>query len=93
MTTEKAMKRKYEVEEKPFTSSLNICPEACWRNRLGAGGTIPPPPSPPPYFPRCYVNFYFKDDVTVIFLISISLMEKAFHLQSADKMNNRRAEK
>jgi hypothetical protein len=29
------MKEIFEMEEKPFTSSLNICPEACRRKGCG----------------------------------------------------------
>jgi hypothetical protein len=36
------MKQISEMEGEPFTSSLNICPEACYRE--GAGGITPPPP-------------------------------------------------
>ncbi len=38
------MKQIYEVEEKPFTSSLVFCPEACCRKGYGhrAGDTSPP---------------------------------------------------
>jgi len=32
-----------EMEENPFTSSLNLCPEACCIHKeLGAGGVTPP---------------------------------------------------
>ncbi len=45
------MKQISEVEEKPFTSSLNICLKACFRKRVGTGGVTPPLPSASPYFP------------------------------------------
>jgi hypothetical protein len=37
-----------EVEEKPFTSSLSICPEACFRKGWGARGVTPPLLQPRP---------------------------------------------
>jgi hypothetical protein len=36
---------------KPFTSSLNICPEACSRKGWGRRSNASPPPLPPPFFP------------------------------------------
>jgi hypothetical protein len=36
-----SMKQISEVKGKPFTSSLNICSEACCR-KIGAGGVTPP---------------------------------------------------
>ncbi len=60
-----------ELEENPFTSSLNICPEAC--SRKGWYGRINTTPSPPPprattLFRSWSVDVAFKDDVTVILL-------------------------
>ncbi len=43
------MKQISEVEGKPFTSSVNICPEAYSRKGLGAGWVTPPPPPTPPF--------------------------------------------
>jgi hypothetical protein len=40
------IKKISEEEEKSFTSSLNIFPEAGWRK--GAGGVMPSPPHPHP---------------------------------------------
>jgi hypothetical protein len=51
------MKEIAEVEEKPFTSSLNICPEGC--HRIG----------------WISVDISFKDDVSAILLLSVSLMQ------------------
>jgi hypothetical protein len=39
------MKHIYELVEKPFTSSLNICPEAFCRKGVEAGGVYLPPHS------------------------------------------------
>ncbi len=58
-----------EVEEKSFTSSLNICPEAG-----GGGRSYAFPPSPPPYFQLIPGFFLFKDDVTVVLRIVVSYM-------------------
>jgi hypothetical protein len=49
-----AMKQSIEMEEKHFTSSLNICPEAHCVKGSGVGG-VTPSPSPTPYR-------YFQDD-------------------------------
>ncbi len=43
---QEAMKQIYEVKEKPFKSSLKICPESCcyrkgWRGRGRAGERLP----------------------------------------------------
>ncbi len=47
-------KKIYKMEGEPFTSSLNLCPEACCRKwwAMGAeyGITPRPPPSPPLFF-------------------------------------------
>jgi hypothetical protein len=43
-----SMKKLSEVEEKLFTSSLNICPEAC-RKMGGVGRKKLKPPSPYPH--------------------------------------------
>ncbi len=55
-------------DEKPFTSSLNICPKACCRY------VRPPPLKPPPYFLADLWIFHLKDDVTVILLFGVSSM-------------------
>jgi hypothetical protein len=57
------MKQISEVEEKPFTSSLNICPELL----VGEGGGV----TPPPYLITTLIRWIFrsKDDVTVILLL------------------------
>jgi hypothetical protein len=51
-----AMKQISEVEGEPFTSSINICSEAC---RRGVGG-VTPPHTPPPYSPddpwKCHIK-------------------------------------
>jgi hypothetical protein len=56
----RSTKQIFDVEEKPFISSLNISPEGCCRK-----GRVPPPP-PTTYFPALSVDISFKDDVTVI---------------------------
>jgi hypothetical protein len=63
------MKQISEVEEKSFTSSLNIYPEAC--HRKGSGGVTPHPftTTPPPYLPADMRIFQKEDDVTVILLL------------------------
>jgi hypothetical protein len=69
------MKQISEVEEKPFTSSLNISPEACCSKGVGAGGVTPPPP--PLYRPNSQLIpciFNKKDDITVILLLGVSFM-------------------
>ncbi len=66
------MKKISEVEEKPLTSSSNICPEDCCRKRGGAGGVTPPPH--PILFLSWSEDVSFKDDVTVILLRGISFM-------------------
>ncbi len=58
------MKKTSEVEEKSFTSSLNIC-----RKEWGVGGTENRPP-----FPGRSVVISVKDDVTVILLIGVSVL-------------------
>jgi hypothetical protein len=64
------MKQISEVEEKPFTSSLNICPEASFVNRVGAGVTPTPPyPCNAPPFPSGSVDISLKDDVNVLLLL------------------------
>jgi len=63
-----------ELEEKPFTSSLNICPETKpLQKGMGAGG-VAPFPFNPALFPSCFVNISFKDDVTVILLLGVSVL-------------------
>ncbi len=48
------------MEEKPFMSSLKICPEsAAGMGRDGVGGE-PLPPSNPPYFPADPWIFHLK---------------------------------
>ncbi len=68
------MKQISEEEEKPLTSSLNICSEACSTVERGGGrAEYRPPPYQRPLFPSLFVNISLKDDVTVILLLSISI--------------------
>jgi hypothetical protein len=64
------MKKMSEVEENLFTSSLNICPEACSRKGWG-GGRSNASPSPPSYFPD---DILLEDDVTVILFLGFSFV-------------------
>jgi hypothetical protein len=64
------MKQISDVEGKPFTSSLNICLEACCRTGFRMGG-ITSTPSP---FSQLLRGYLFKDDVTVILLLGISFL-------------------
>jgi hypothetical protein len=66
------MKQMSEQEDKPLTSSLNICQK---RALEGGGLSIPPSPSPPPYFPAYPLDISFKDDVTVILLLGVFFMK------------------
>jgi hypothetical protein len=55
-----------EIEEKPFTSSLNICPKSLLVERgERVGGVMPP---------------YFPADLTAILLLSVSFMSLV-HIQ------------
>ncbi len=45
------MKEISEVEEKSYTSSLNICPEVFSRQGRGVGGCNAPPPPPTHHHP------------------------------------------
>jgi hypothetical protein len=56
-----------DVEEKPLTSSLNICPEACCGKGWWRSGV-----TPTPLFYS--VDISFKDDVTVVLLIDVSFI-------------------
>ena len=75
------MKQISEVEEKQLTSSLNFFPEACcgkgWGSSRGVGGKRPfPPPLSPILLPLpCRsADISFEDDLTVIFLLSVSFV-------------------
>jgi hypothetical protein len=57
------MKQISEVEEKPFTSSSSICPEACFRKRWGGQRNTFGP-----------VDISLKDDVTVTLHYGVSFM-------------------
>jgi hypothetical protein len=50
-----SMKQISEVKGNPFTSSLNICSEACCR-KIGVGGVTPPTLSHAPYTEPEFVN-------------------------------------
>jgi hypothetical protein len=66
----------YKVEEKLFTSSLNICQE-------GGGGrqsNASPPPSTPPYFPADPLDISLKDDVTGILLLGVSFYDYKYNM-------------
>jgi hypothetical protein len=52
------------MEKKPFTSSLNICPEP-EAKRCGVRGNEPPPPKLHPIVPSRFVDMSFEDDVNV----------------------------
>ncbi len=58
------------MEDKPDTSSLNICLAV----ERGGGGqsnaSLPPPTS---------VDILFKDDVTVILLLGVTIMQKSIN--------------
>jgi len=62
-----------EEEEKPFTSSLNINPETCYRKEVGADGVAPPPPLTTTLFPSWSVDISIKDDVP-LFSTSINFI-------------------
>jgi hypothetical protein len=68
------MKQISEVEKKTFTSSLNICPEACCRKEGGGGADGVTPPQP--LFPIWSVDISLKDDLPVIFLFGVSFVEE-----------------
>jgi hypothetical protein len=56
------------VEEKPFTSSLNICPEATCIERVGGGWSNSfPSHQHNTLFPSWSGDISCKDDVTIIF--------------------------
>ncbi len=59
-----------KVEVKPFTSSLNICPD-CRRNEGGTGGATFPLPT---ISYKAIRGFLFEDDTTVILLLGSSFM-------------------
>jgi hypothetical protein len=63
------MKQIYEVEEKPFTSSCNICLEGCCRKGRSIAF-----PLIPVLFPADPWGSSFKDDVNVIHLLGVSVM-------------------
>jgi hypothetical protein len=58
------MKQLSDAEEKPFTSSLNICPEVCWKRR-GCGRRIASP-SPAHYFPTDPWIFRYKTTLSLL---------------------------
>jgi hypothetical protein len=63
VANQSSVKQISEVEEKPFTSPLNICPELL----VGEGGGVTPAPSPK--YPVDLWIFYFKDDVTFFLIL------------------------
>jgi hypothetical protein len=65
------MKQISEEEEKPFTSSLNICPEACCTVERAVSRS-PAPTSTSALFLSWFADISLKDDVTVILLLGIS---------------------
>jgi hypothetical protein len=62
------------MEEKPFTSSLNICPGKLLHKGVGVGEVTPPPHYHHPVSHPVSVDISFKDDVTVILLLGASFM-------------------
>ncbi len=71
-------KQKYDEEETPFTSSLNICLEACCRNGWGREKRVTPPD-------LWFEYISFKDDVTVILLLGVSFMNSVHETQRAGR--------
>ncbi len=63
----KYMKQISEKEDNPFTSSLNICPEACCRK--GWGGQKKAPSFAHNTFPSLSVDIPFAYDVTAFLLL------------------------
>ncbi len=78
LLSEAFMKKISAVEGKPFTSSLNIFPEA---RKRGGGVTSPPPRHRP-----ISQMIRGKDDVTVILLLGISFMEANQSIQQFSYM-------
>jgi hypothetical protein len=60
------------VEEKPFTSSLNICPQSYYKR--GGGRPEKSLPLTPTLVRSWSVDIAFKDDVTVFLLLGVSLL-------------------
>ncbi len=60
-----------EMEEKLFTSSWSIYPEACVIRRRGRGGRSNAIPPPAPHHHPISQLISFKDNVTVIFIFSL----------------------
>ncbi len=72
------MKQIFEMDEKPFTSSLNTNPEACCRNGWwvrGWGRSNPPPPTNV-LFLCGSVDVSFKGSLTRDFRLQVSFMNQ-----------------
>jgi hypothetical protein len=68
------MKQIMEEHEKPFTSSLTICPEACCRRGVGRSNAFPLTTTLQCGVVIRSLDISFKDDVIVIFQLGISFM-------------------
>ncbi len=66
------------MEEKMFTSSLNICQDAFY-NRDGGSNVSPLTTILFELFPSWSLDISFKDDVTVILLLAVSFMASLIH--------------
>jgi hypothetical protein len=73
-------------KQKPFTSSFNICPEACCKKREAGGVT--PYPATSTLFPSSSVEISFVDDVTVILLLDFILHGVSYCVQFTDQQLN-----
>ncbi len=68
------MKQISEVEEKPFTSSVNFCPEACCIGKGVRGGRSITSSSSLPYFPADPWIFHLKTTYPVFSFSVVSFM-------------------
>jgi hypothetical protein len=68
------MKQIVEEHEKPFTSSLNICPEACCRRGFGRSNAFPLTTTLQGDVVIRSLDISIKDDVIVILQLDISFM-------------------
>ncbi len=69
-STVESMKQISEMEGKPFTSSLTICPRSLVWKWVGACGV-----TPIPLFLICMIHEYsFKDDLTVMLPLGVTFM-------------------
>jgi hypothetical protein len=76
------MKQISEVEGKPFTSSLNICPEKPALERGGGGRSNASPLFHHPV--SLSVDISLRDDVSVILLLGVFFMYSTLYLSKKD---------